>query len=136
MGCTEAEQKQLLGLGQAAFDELTADKSDEMSNQVLQRISYLMGIARALDKLYPTNDRAAERIRKPTTDEPFYGLSPLAFMLADPQEGPRLTRRYFQSVDITFSERHGSWRIWKNHRSLLLCIQSVSVTAPEGSVDQ
>ena len=100
-GCTEAEQKQLLGLSQAEFDELTADKSAEMSGQVLERISYLMGIARALDTLYPSDDRAAERIRKPTTDEPFCGLSPLAFMLADPQEGPRLTRRYFDWKAMT-----------------------------------
>ena len=94
-GCTEAEQKQLLGLSHAEFDELSADKSAEMSGQVLERISYLMGIARALDTLYPSDDRAAERIRKPTTEEPFCGLSPLAFMLADPQEGLKLTRRYF-----------------------------------------
>ena len=99
--CTEAEQKQLLGLSQAEFDELTADKSTEMSVQVLQRISYLMGIARALDTLYPSDDRAAERIQKPTTDQPFCGLSPLAFMLADPQEGPRLTRRYFDWKAMT-----------------------------------
>lgn len=94
-GCAEAEQKQLLGLSQAEFDELTADKPGEMSGQVLQRISYLMGIARALDTLYPSDDRAAERIHKPTMDEPLCGLSPLALMLADPQEGLRLTRRYF-----------------------------------------
>jgi len=94
-GCTEAEQKQLLGVSQTEFDELTAEKSAEMPGQLLQRISYLMGIARALDMLYPSDDRAAERIRQPTTDEPFCGLSPLAFMLADPQEGLKLTRRYF-----------------------------------------
>ena len=94
-GCVAAEQKQLLGLSQAEFEDLTSDKSAEISVQVLQRISYLMGIARALDTLYPSDDRAAERIRKPTTDEPFCGLSPMAFMLADPQEGLKLTRRYF-----------------------------------------
>jgi hypothetical protein len=102
-GCLETEQKQLLGLSQAEFDELTADKLTAMSAQVLQRISYLKGIARALGVLYPSDDRAAERIRQPTTDEPFCGLSPLAFMLADPQEGPRLTRRYFD-----WCARHGA----------------------------
>lgn len=94
-GCTEAEQKQLLDLSQTEFDDLTAETSAEMSGQLLQQISFLMGIARALDMLYPSDDRAAERIRQPTTDEPFCGLSPLAFMLADPQEGLKLIRRYF-----------------------------------------
>ena len=94
-GCTEAEQKQLLGLSQVEFDQLTADEPAPMSEQVLLRVSCLMGIAHALDNLYPTDDRAAERIRKPSTEEPFFGLSPLALMLADPDQGLKRTRRYF-----------------------------------------
>lgn len=94
-GCTGAEQKQLLGLSQEGFDELTSDPAGSMSEQVLLRISYLMGIARALHSLYPTDDRVASRLSKPTTDEPFCGLSPLAFMLAAPIEALPLTRRYF-----------------------------------------
>lgn len=94
-GCNEAEQKQLLGLDQVGFDRLMGDEPAQMSGQLLQRISCIMGIARALDALYPTNDRAAARIRKPTSDDPFQGLSPLAFVLADPEQGLTRTRRYF-----------------------------------------
>lgn len=94
-GCNEAEQKQLLGLDPAGFDQLMRGDPDPMSGQLLQRMSYVMGIARALDTLYPTEDRAAERIRKPSSEAPFLGLSPLAFVLADPENGLALTRRYF-----------------------------------------
>lgn len=94
-GCNEAEQKQLLGLDQAGFDRLMGGEPDPVSGQQLQRMSYVMGIARALDTLYPTEDRAAERIRKPSPEAPFLGLSPLAIVLADPESGLALTRRYF-----------------------------------------
>lgn len=83
-GCNEAELKQLLELDQARFDQLMGGEPDPMSEQLLQRISYVMGTARVLDTLYPAEDRAAERIRKPSSETPFLGLSPLAFVLADP----------------------------------------------------
>ncbi|WP_339806174.1 DUF2384 domain-containing protein [uncultured Marinobacter sp.] len=93
--CTVEEQQQLLSLDADTFQVLQSQASPEMPDDVLMRISYLMGIYRALNTLYPTEERAVGRIRLPTTDEPFCGQSALNFMLTHSLEGIALTRRYF-----------------------------------------
>lgn len=93
--CSELEQQQLLDLEPSSFRRLLSGDHAEMTAETLLRISYLMGIGRALHTLYPTEERAAQRIRLATTDEPFAGQSPLALMLTGSLEGLALTRKYF-----------------------------------------
>lgn len=52
-----------------------------LSHDLLERISYILGIYKALRILFPTEERACEWIRKPNSAAPFNGHSALDWML-------------------------------------------------------
>lgn len=70
----------------------------ELDPELLQRISYILGIYEALRYLYPTAERANRRIRLRTSDHPFDGKSALEFMMQGSMEHLSQTRRYFDNI--------------------------------------
>ena len=59
-----------------------------------RRCSLLLGIAKALNILYTDPERSAERLRRPSSDEPFNGESPMDLMQRSEKDLQRV-RRYF-----------------------------------------
>lgn len=97
-GCDEAELAALLGYTDP--DALEAfDNGPELNlpTSVLERISLVFGIYRALGTLYPSVSLANEAIRRPRDGSPFYGVSPLAFMIRGDVANLWQTRRYFEA---------------------------------------
>jgi hypothetical protein len=58
------------------------------------KCSLLLGIAKALDILYTDPQRGAQRLRRPSSDEPFNGDSPMDLMQRS-EKDLQLVRRYF-----------------------------------------
>lgn len=97
-GCTQQQQMALLGgIGRTTLHQYRRLPQTRLSRDVMERISLVMGIYKALQILYPTAELANERIRRNTPDAPFGGLSALEFMT----QGSILylweTRRYFDA---------------------------------------
>jgi hypothetical protein len=69
----------------------------KLSNDTMERISYVLGIYKALQLLYPTHERANRRIRLKTSDVPFCGKSPMEFMTQGSMMHLMMTRQYFDA---------------------------------------
>lgn len=63
------------------FAEGKSDRPSKLSKDTLERISYIMGIYKALNILLPSTRRAAEWIKKSNTATLFAGRSALDTML-------------------------------------------------------
>jgi hypothetical protein len=59
-----------------------------------RKCSLLLGIAKALNILYTDPHRGAERLRRPSSDEPFNGDSPMDLMQRS-EKDLQLVRQYF-----------------------------------------
>ncbi|PFG10139.1 uncharacterized protein DUF2384 [Marinobacter sp. LV10MA510-1] len=59
-----------------------------------RKCSLLLGIAKALNILYTDPQHSAERLRRPSSDEPFNGDSPMDLMQRS-EKDLQLVRRYF-----------------------------------------
>lgn len=80
--CLSANQQQIL-LGNpptSTFYKLRSEQKGRLSHDMLERISYIMGIYKSLQILLPEN-AANEWIKKPNTAPLFGGLSALDKML-------------------------------------------------------
>jgi hypothetical protein len=81
-GLTPAEQRVLLGgIGKITYRKYRKLPKIKLSADTLERISYVMGIRKALKFLFGVNARADEWIKKPYHAHPFNGLSALEVML-------------------------------------------------------
>lgn len=87
-GCSAKEQITLLGTPSKSsfyrmkdFAEGKADKPPKLNRDALERISYIMGIFKALNILLPSERRAAEWVRKANTHPLFSGQTALDIML-------------------------------------------------------
>ncbi len=87
-GLTTKQQMVLLGSPSKStfyrmkeFVEGKQNKPARLSKDTLERISYLMGIYKALNILLPNARRAAEWIKKPNTAPLFSGESALDIMM-------------------------------------------------------
>ena len=87
-GLTSKEQMTLLGnpakssfYRMKEFAEGKSGKPVRLSQDSLERVSYLMGIYKALNILLPNSKRAAEWVKKPNTAPLFDGRSALDVML-------------------------------------------------------
>lgn len=85
---TSKEQMTLLGnpakssfYRMKEFAEGKSGKPVRLSQDSLERVSYLMGIYKALNILLPNSKRAAEWVKKPNTAPLFDGRSALDVML-------------------------------------------------------
>lgn len=97
-GCSVQEQRRLLGdISRSTLYGYRRQPARKLDRDTMERISYLMGIYKALQILYPTAEIADTRLRRPTDDLPFNGASPMDFMLRGSMMHLAETRRYFDA---------------------------------------
>jgi hypothetical protein len=76
------EERQLLGSPpRSTFFKWKSEKSAKLTPDTLERVSYVMGIYKALRILLPTEAAANSWVKKPNTAAPFGGRSALERML-------------------------------------------------------
>lgn len=94
-GLKPAEQRILLGgIPTSTFNNYKALPSVSLSKDMLDRISYVMGIYKALRLLFPTHDQAVNWVSKENSAYPFNGKSALNFMLGGHLTDLADVRRY------------------------------------------
>jgi uncharacterized protein (DUF2384 family) len=82
-GLSAEEERTLLGAPpRSTFFKWKSERSARLSPDTLERISYVMGIYKALRILLPTEEAANDWIKKPNTAHGFSGKSALDRMLA------------------------------------------------------
>ena len=99
-GCSAEQQASLLGAPQAfACYQRLDNETIELPQDSLERISYLLGIHKALRIIFSTNlERAYEWVSKPNQATPFNGKSALAYMLQGRVIDLADVRRYLDSM--------------------------------------
>ena len=99
-GCTPAQQRILLGkIGNTTYHKYKKLPQVRLPHDTLERISYLMGIHKALRILFSSNpDKAYEWVHKANSAAPFNGQSALEYMLQGRVVDLADTRRYLDSV--------------------------------------
>ena len=94
--CTEEEMMQLLGgVSRSTLAKYETLPYVTLSQDTLERISYILGIYESLRVMYPTAERANRRVRLETSEPPFLGASALDFMAQGSMKHLMETRRYF-----------------------------------------
>lgn len=97
-GLTAEEERTLLGSPpRSTFFKWKSDRSARLSPDTLERISYVMGIYKALRILLPTEEAANDWIKKPNTALGFNGKSALDRMLAGRVVDLADVRRYLDA---------------------------------------
>lgn len=83
-GCSAAEQKVLLGsIGNTTYHKYKTLPEVRLSRDLMERISYLMGIHKALRIIFSCQpENAYSWVAKPNQAAPFNGQSALQFMLS------------------------------------------------------
>lgn len=82
-GLKNVEARRLLGdPPESTFFKWKKAKDGALGRDTLERISYLLGIFKALQILFPDPTRADAWVRKPNTAVPFAGASALDRMLS------------------------------------------------------
>jgi hypothetical protein len=99
-GCSAAEQKVLLGgVGNTTFYKYRKLPPVRLPRDTLERISYLMGIHKALRIIFSNSpERAYEWVRQPNAAAPFNGRSALEYMLQGRVVDLADTRRYLDGI--------------------------------------
>jgi hypothetical protein len=92
------EERILLGAPpRSTFFKWKSDRAVRLSVDTLERISYVMGIYKALRILLPTQETADAWVKKPNTAQGFGGKSALERMLAGRVVDLADVRRYLDS---------------------------------------
>lgn len=86
------------GVGKTTFYKYRDLPEVALSNDTLERISYVLGIHKALRILFPDEDRAVAWVRKANDAEPFNGHSALDWMLRGRVVDLVDVRRYLDAV--------------------------------------
>lgn len=95
---TEAEQMRLLGVEHpSVLHKMRAGSLRECGPETLMRISYLLGIFKAIRTLLPDPGRADVWMRAPNKGPLFGGASALDFMLRGGIEDLRTVRQYLDA---------------------------------------
>lgn len=93
-----AEQMTLLGLtARSTFFSWKRNPEVELPKDTLERISYILGIFRALEILLPKPDAADAWIKRPNAAPTFGGLSALQRMLSGQVADLYVVRRYLDA---------------------------------------
>jgi len=97
-GLSVEEQMTLLGVAsRSTFFKWKKEKDALLPKDTLERISYILGIYKALQILLP-NERAADMwIRRPNTAPPFGGQSALTRMLSGHVSDLYVVRQYLDA---------------------------------------
>ncbi|WP_339410192.1 MbcA/ParS/Xre antitoxin family protein [Pseudomonas sp. EA_35y_Pfl2_R5] len=95
-GCSAAEQKVLLGsVGNTTYHKFKSLPEVNLSHDLMERISYLMGIHKSLRVIFSNQvENAYDWISKPNQATPFNGQSALQFMLSGRMAELSDVRRY------------------------------------------
>jgi uncharacterized protein (DUF2384 family) len=97
-GLSAEEERTLLGSPpRSTFFKWKSEKNARLSADTLERISYVMGIYKALRILLPTEEGANDWIKKPNTGRGFNGKSALDRMLAGRVMDLADVRRYLDA---------------------------------------
>lgn len=99
-GCSSNQQRALLGfISVTTFYKYRRLPEVRLSRGLLERISHLMGIHRALITIFGINeDRVYGWISSPNTTPPFNGETALQYMLSGQMEGIVDVRRYLEDA--------------------------------------
>ncbi|HKT41249.1 MAG TPA: MbcA/ParS/Xre antitoxin family protein [Rhodanobacteraceae bacterium] len=93
-----AEQRRLLGdPPESTFYKWKRERDGALSRDTLERISYLLGIFKALAILFPQPDRADAWLRKPNAAATFGGRSALERMLSGNVADLFVVRQYLDA---------------------------------------
>ena len=93
-----AEQRKLLGdPPESTFYKWKRERSGTLSRDTLERISYLLGIFKALAILFPQAERADAWLRKPNDALTFGGKSALERMLSGNVADLFMVRQYLDA---------------------------------------
>jgi len=97
-GLTAEEERTLLGSPpRSTFFKWKSDRSARLAADTLERISYVMGIYKALRILLPTEEAANDWVKKPNIARGFNGKSALERMLAGRVVDLADVRRYLDA---------------------------------------
>lgn len=95
---SEAEQASLLGLPDAfTLQKWKASPSTQLPDETLERISYLLGIFKAINTLLPDEGRADQWLRAPNSAPLFAGSSALDRMMMGKVSDLRCVRQYLEA---------------------------------------
>lgn len=93
-----AEQMRLLGLrSRSTWFKWRRDPEVDLPPDTLERLSYLLGIYKALQLLFPDPQRADEWLRRPNDAAPFGGRSALDRMLSGQVADLYVVRQYLDA---------------------------------------
>ena len=93
-----AERCRLLGdLAPATYHRWATNGAPHLSRDLLERISLVLGIVKALMLLFASDDAGKRWLRAANTDAPFGGQGPLAHMLRGSIADLFAVRRYVDS---------------------------------------
>jgi hypothetical protein len=93
-----ADQRKLLGdPPESTFCKWKRERDGALSRDTLERISYLLGIFKALAILFPQPDRADAWLRKPNAASTFGGKSALERMLSGNVADLFVVRQYLDA---------------------------------------
>ena len=93
-----AEQRKLLGdPPESTFYKWKRERDGALARDTLERISYLLGIFKALTILFPQPDRADAWLRRPNSAPAFGGKSALERMLSGNVADLYVVRQYLDA---------------------------------------
>ncbi len=96
-GLTVPEQVTLLGVPRSTYFSWKKKGTESLPKDTLERISYILGIYRALQILLPDPRAADAWVRKPNTAPPFQGQSALRRMLSGRVADLYVVRQYLDA---------------------------------------
>ena len=97
-GLSVDEQMTLLGLtARSTFFKWKKDPNPVLPKDTLERISYLLGIYKAIQVLLPDEQAADEWVRRPNAAAPFAGRSALDRMLSGQVADLFVVRQYLDA---------------------------------------
>ncbi len=97
-GLSAEDERTLLGSPpRSTFFKWKSERSAKLSPDTVERISYVMGIYKALRILLPTQESAHAWVKKPNSAPPFAGKSALERMLAGRVVDLADVRRYLDA---------------------------------------
>lgn len=97
-GCSSADRQKLLGeVARSTLNNYAKLPAVRLNRDVIERISYIMGIYKALNILYPNRELANRWVHQPNQALPFNGTSALEFMTRGSIIHLAETRRYLDA---------------------------------------
>lgn len=80
-----------------ALAHVATEKLDERWPETLQRVSYVLGIYKALHILFPNARQANGWVRRPNKGAPFKGTAPLPLMCTNQLSDLAIVRQYLEA---------------------------------------